>query len=122
MVMTVQPGYTLEQAEEDIANLRGDTAVFSEGYADLNTVTAASMTDLSTVTYVPADPSIGDCFRITCGGYGTQGSTRQDLTFGFYLGGAPVGTNIKIVGAAAAMWNVSDEFRWNMTVTLMCIT
>jgi hypothetical protein len=118
----VMEQYTLEQAEEEIADLRGQLLLMSE--ADTNVTTVASvlpMVDLSTVYTVPPGSLPGTCYRITCGGNGTQGSTVQALTFGFFLGGTSIGTS-PIVSAAAALWGINDTFRWGVTALVVCST
>ncbi|SRR6266487_455401 len=160
-------GFTLEQAETEIAAIRGDHDILGEAHTftdatdvpvtpaggsvlysqngnaqaindagwagslpviatDISstTVTAATSSNLSAVFNIPAnDANVGTCYRITCGGNGTQASgTTRDLTFGFYVAGSPVGANVKIAGASAATWGVSETFRWAVTAEITAVT
>lgn len=61
------------------------------GMADTTTttVTAAATTTLSTAYTVPSgEPVVGSTYRLSCGGYGQEGSTSQQLTWIFYFGSA----------------------------------
>jgi hypothetical protein len=116
----VMEQYTLEQAEEEIADLRGQLLLMSEADTNTTTVTSAlPVADLSTVYTVPPGSLPGTCYRLTAGGTGTQGSTVQALTFGFYLGGSAVGAS-PVVSAAAALWGINDAFRWAATALIVC--
>lgn len=78
------------------------------------------MTDLSTVMTIPAGSLVTSTYRITCGGYGTQGTTLQNLTFGFYTGGTQAGSNITV---GAGTWNaISDAFRWRAEATIVVVS
>lgn len=114
--------FTLEELEEEIAALRGQVLTFSEADTAATTVLAASMTDLSSVYTIPAGSIVGSAYRLTCGGDGQQGSTLQNLTFGFYLGGTQMGTNPVIVGSSPT-WNATlDQFRWQASALIVCAT
>jgi hypothetical protein len=88
----------------------------------VTTVTAAGPTssNLSTVYVIPAnDAAVGMAYRLTCGGDGQQGSTRQILHFNAGFGGASVGFDVLIDPTALA---VSATFRWNATIMVIPIT
>ena len=88
----------------------------------VTTVTAAGPTssNLSTVYVIPAsDAAVGMAYRLTCGGDGQQGSTRQTLRFDVGFGGTSVGFGVIIDTTALA---VSATFRWTATIMLIPIT
>jgi hypothetical protein len=99
-------------------------AVLNHAYAiadtSVTTVTAASASNLSTVYVIPAnDMAVGVAYRLSCGGDGTQGSTRQNMTFAAGLAGASVGFQPVIDATALA---VSALFRWEAEILLIPVT
>jgi hypothetical protein len=90
------------------------------GYADTTqtTVTAAAAADLSTLYTIPAgEPYADSAYELTCGGFGTWGSTQQTLTLAPLLGSGavPIGRVI-----AAAAFSASAVFNWAVTVEMIC--
>ncbi len=106
------------------AGQRLTSAVLNHMYAiadtAVTTVTQATAQNLSTVYVIPAnDMAAGVAYRITCGGDGTQGSTRQNLQFNVGIAGASVGFSAVIDSTALA---VSALFRWRMQIMLIPVT
>jgi hypothetical protein len=94
------PGYNLQQAQRDIAALRGSAAktgvILPSGYSGFRvisqpadyttyTVTAGSVTQCTKLWNIPAnDAQAGTQYRLTVFGTGTQGSVARALVFQFY--------------------------------------
>lgn len=92
---------------------------YTDGSATGNTVTAATITDLSPTFTIPAgDPQPGTAYRLTCFGTGTWGSTAQQLQLEAYVAGAAI-TN---AGIPAATFNTSEGFAWKVTVDIVIAT
>lgn len=92
------------------------------GQADANshTVTAQSLTDLSSVYVIAAnDGSANTAYRITCYGTGTWGSTAQNLTFQATLGSS---TSLGSGAIPSTSLTISNTFRWYVTVNLVVAT
>lgn len=90
------------------------------GYADTTptTVTQATIQNLSSVYTIPAgEPQIGSAYELDCGGNGTWGSTRQNLTTGFYLAGTQIGVNQTI---DFSVFSSSAGFRWAARIIVVC--
>jgi hypothetical protein len=82
------------------------------GYADANqtTVTAASLTALSSIYTIPAaEAYAGAAYELSASGKGTWGSTAQWLTLYLLLNGAAAGESPSISATAFA---TSANFRW----------
>jgi hypothetical protein len=91
------------------------------GYADANqtTVTATGPANLSTLYTIPAGEAYaGAAYELSCGGYGTWGSTQQLLLFTALVGATTLTTSNAT--AAAASLSVSAAFRWQATVRIVC--
>jgi hypothetical protein len=92
------------------------------GYADTNstTVTAASAaTNLSTLYTIPAgEPYAGASYQLSAAGYGTWGSTQQQLTLWPYLDATLTGPGRPIAATAFA---VSAAFQWSALVEMTCV-
>lgn len=161
---TVQDSYTLEQAEEDIATLRGQITTLQEmhalitnglvpattaGQAQLygessglpgyvtsaglrmnvpgaqyvffpnNTVTAISLTNLASGTYIGGDAGIGSMYEVEAWGNGTQGSTKQSLQLAVVFGGT---TMASVTLGTVAFSAVSQAFRWRVAARVICHT
>jgi hypothetical protein len=96
------PGYNLQQAQRDIAQLRGNQArtgvVLPSGYSGFRvitmpadyttfTVTASSVQQCTKAWSIPAnDAQAGTQYRLTLAGNAVQGSTQQALFFETYTG------------------------------------
>lgn len=92
------------------------------GQADTNshTVTAASLTDLSSVYVIAAnDGSANTAYRLTCYGQGTWGSTQQNLVVQGTLGSS---TSLGSATVPAANLSASTSFRWYLTLNLVVAT
>src|SRR5580704_16743015 len=91
------------------------------GYADVNstTVTAAALTDLSTLYTIPAgEPYTDAAYELRAAGYGTWGSTQQALTLGPLLGSGAVSSPTRVIAAAALA--ASAAFQWSLTIGITC--
>jgi hypothetical protein len=80
------------------------------GYADVNstTVTAAALTDLSTLYTIPAgEPYTDAAYELRAAGYGTWGSTQQALTLGPLLG-------------SGAVSSPTAAFQWSLMIEMTC--
>lgn len=158
--------YTLDQAEEEIADLRGQVDLLSEIiklnlgvvpnnpasgeveiYGDsasglagqvlasgangtipfvhivsqpLNTVTAASLTNLFTWTINANDAQVMAVYESQVWGNGTQASgSRQTLQFAAVLGG---NTMSNVTFGTTAFEAVSQAFRFNVIARAICLT
>lgn len=155
------PGdYTLEQAELDIAQLRGQMGVLSEIlalssgpvpnapgsgswslYADSNgdpaaifgsglagnlgvsvtdktnrTVTQAATTQLGAQFTIPAnDAKVNTVYEYDAWGFGTWGSTAQELFFDPTFAGSNLGSQ----GLASSTFAVSTAFNWRFNLRLI---
>lgn len=128
----VQAQYTLEQAEEDLANLRGQMAYLGETGSALNfgipgasgatfpgtTVTAASLTSIASATIPANAPVAGAVYELETWGNGTQGSTAQTLQLGAALGGSAMASVILASGSMA----INATFRWRALIRVICNT
>lgn len=86
--------------------------------SSLTTVTAATAGNLSSVyTILASDAGQGTCYRLTCSGTGTWGSTQQKLTLNMALAGTSIGTTPAI---AAAAFSASAAFAWKLVLEIMC--
>lgn len=106
------------------AGQRITAAVLNHMYAIADTatttVTAASASNLGTVYVIPAnDMAVGVAYRLSCGGDGTQGSTRQNLQFNAGVGGTSVGFSVIIDSTALS---ASATFRWKAVIMLIPVT
>ncbi len=108
----VAAGQRITPAEQNHMYAIADTAV--------TTVTAATASNLSTVYVIAAnDMAVNIAYRISCGGDGTQGSTRQNLQFNVGIAGASVGFSVVIDSTALA---ISALFRWEAEIMLIPVT
>ena len=74
----------------------------------VNTVTAASFSNLTNFTIASGDVSTGSVYKITAWGNGVWGSTAQALTMELTLGG----TQIAEVSIGAGAFSASAVFTW----------
>jgi len=85
----------------------------------VTTVTAATLQNLSTAYTIPAgEPYAGASYTLECGGFGTWGSTQQNLKYAGYLGAAFGAGNAGQIAAAA--FSASAAFGWRARVDLTC--
>lgn len=93
--------------------------MYGEADANSHTVTAASLTDLSSVYVIPAnDASANTAYRLTCYGNGTWGSTQQQLNFQGTLASTSLGSG----GVPSTALTASNSFRWYVTMNLVVAT
>lgn len=84
------------------------------------TVTASSMQNLTAGWPILAGDAVpGAIYRVTAFGSGTWGSTGTKLSFQGLLGSA---TNLGGDTISQGAFPVSTGFRWNATVTVVCLT
>jgi hypothetical protein len=90
------------------------------GQADTaqTTVTGTSYANLSSQYSIPAGEAnyAGATYELTCAGYGTQGSTAQQLFFQMMHGTALAATPEIGTGAFSA----SQAFQWSLTFRMVC--
>lgn len=92
------------------------------GYSDNNsfTVTQATLTQLATAYIIAAnEPQQGAAYKLSCGGYGTWGSTAQNLGLMFTLNGTSFFTS----GSCdfySGTFAASVGFTWKATVDFNC--
>lgn len=90
------------------------------GFSDAaqTTVNGASFGSLSSVYTIPAgEADYADvAYELYCAGFGSQGSTQQQLFFQMFAGSA-LGSQPFL---AASMLSASQAFRWWMRMTLTC--
>lgn len=99
----------------------GNTGAVPSTQADVssNTVTQATTNQLSGQFTVPAnDANIGTCYRLTASGFGTWGSTQQQLTLIQILGG----TNINQINIGATTFAASDPVDWDLELRYIVVT
>lgn len=90
---------------------------------NINTITAASFTNLSVVTIPAGDANLdGATYKWKMFGYGTWGSTAQSLTFGIRFGANASSIIGSIQTVAAATFGTSASFQWVADVTLTLVT
>jgi hypothetical protein len=90
------------------------------GYADANqtTVTAVSLTELSSVYTIPAGEAYaGAAYELECGGDGTW-EAEQALALHLLINGAAAGHSPSIAAAAFA---ASAAFTWAAVLTYVCV-
>jgi hypothetical protein len=85
---------------------------------NVNTVTAATLGNLTNQTIPASDVSVGSVYKLRAFGQGTWGSTQQQLTFEATLGG----TILCSCAIAATAFAASAIFDWEAEVTLACKT
>ena len=83
-----------------------------------NTVTAASLANLSFWTIPANDAAVGAVYEIEVQGNGTQGSTAQTLEFAVMLGGNTL-SNLTL---GANFMAASSTFRWHMVARAITLT
>jgi hypothetical protein len=89
------------------------------GQADAvqSVVTAAAFTNLSSLYTIPAgEPQAGSVYELTCAGYGTQGSTQQQLSFQMLHGT----TLAQTVTIGTGVFSASQAFQWSLTFRMVC--
>jgi hypothetical protein len=95
-------------------NIPGAQTAFFPG----NTVTAASLTNLASGTYLGNDADAGAIYEVEAWGNGTQGSTAQTLEFGVAWGGTAM-TNTTFGTTAMP---INQTFRWWARARVICHT
>ena len=91
------------------------------GYADANqtTVTAATLTSLSSVYTIPAGEAYaGAAYELACGGNATWGSTAQWLTLHLLINGAAAGHSPSI---SATAFSTSAALTWTAVLDFICV-
>lgn len=122
MATQILDSYTLEQAEQDIATIRGQLQILPEVMARSDvtsrTVTSTATTQLSGSFNIPAnDANTGTIYRLSCGGQGTWGTTAEQANFDFQAGGASAQTMGIASGTFATGTSVMWEYRQYLIVT-----
>jgi hypothetical protein len=126
------PGYNLQQAQRDIAQLRGASArsgvVLPSGYAGFRvitmpadyttyTVTAGAVTQCTKSWQIPVnDAQAGTQYRMTVFGTGTQGSVQRALVF------QTLGGNFAQCTLPSTFVGTSASFGWRMVVEVTVIS
>lgn len=96
----------------DVNKSTGYQGQLNSSQVDLTsiTVTAAAATAITKQWSIPANDFIrGTCYKLTCGGFGTQGSTVQNLTFNVVVGSL---TNVFDTVIASSVFAASNAFHW----------
>ena len=88
--------------------------------ANVTTVTADTLANLSSVYTIPAGEAYADAeYEILASGNGEWGSTQQQLTLQVALAGNALGAGVQI---GKDLFNTSQNFRWSATGRLICVT
>lgn len=107
----------------------GQLAVAGQGQGQVNqyygladtsptTVISASYVNLSSVYAIPAGEAYAAAsYVLTCGGYGTWGSTQEALDILLYIGSAVTGCNPAVSSVALS---ASATFAWSLIAELTC--
>lgn len=88
--------------------------------ADANTaiVTQAAFTNLSTLEVIPAgEPYTGAAYELDCEGFGSWGSTQQQLTFAMAFNGTQEGNTPAI---AATAFSAGASFAFWLKISATC--
>jgi hypothetical protein len=89
---------------------------YAQADANSHTQATASYVDISSAYTVPAgDALVGTCYRITCAGTGTWGSTQQDMGINQLFG--PSGNISHLAFSASAAFNWSAVCTWVIVTT-----
>lgn len=90
----------------------------TQGDTSTNTVTAASATQITRTWVIAAgDMNAGTKYRIRTAGFGTQGSTAQNLIPGVGFGGVQKRT----ATISSAVLAINAPFSWQCEYTMMCL-
>lgn len=82
------------------------------------TANSTSFANVTPANSIPAnDPQVGTLYRIMCGGFGTQGSTQQALSFQILLGSTAMGGTTM----SATTIPASTGFHWNFTGNIIVV-
>jgi len=107
--------------------LSGNISVAQAATSNVNTVTGTTFANLAVFSIPANDAEAGAVYEVELGGFGTVGTTAQNLTLQARFGASP-GAATDVVGVAAALntaasgFSNSDTFQWSARVRAQCVT